>query len=315
MLSQIKHSILPIGSLLTLVMVLAACGDIFGDVENLFDPDSPDFSPPQTLIEIGPAEGATLDTSGVTFAWRHANSNYWPDTTDTAATYDYPGRIFYSYHVDISAWSDWISGEMLLGFDKPNHTYDENTGRHILQLPRLEDGDHTFEVRSRYPSDIEESNWPERNYTISTYDGTALIVSPGYVYSDSGATFIISVKMIDVVNLLGAHLILDYDSEMLAIDDYSIKTEISDIFGISAGEVIEYVEIDSVKGLLEANVAIAGGTVTGNTGSGILARIRFKHIGTIGSTDIEISPGSSLRNVYNDELLQVRRGGRVVIWY
>lgn len=294
-------------------LLIDSCGDIMGEINNLFDPRSPDYLPPQTVIVAGPAEGITLDTADVTFIWRHANSAYWPDTTDTGNVYDYAGRIFYSYRVD-NAWSDWISGEMVRGSDMPNHTYEENTGKHIIQLRGLEDGPHRFEVRSKYPSDMEESFWPIRNYSINAIDGTAMIVSPGYVYPDSGSTFVIEIKIIDVTDLLGAHLVLNYDAAILSVVGYNIKTEENDLLTLSNGDSLEFVENDAEAGRFDASVVIIGGTVTGISGSGILARIRFQHIGQTGLSDLEIAPESSLRNVYNEELLEIRRGGHVVVW-
>ncbi len=284
-----------------------------GEIDNLFDPESPNFIEPQTTIVTGPQEGAMLDTADVIFTWRHANSAFWPDTTDTAVTYNYADKIEYSYRVD-NAWSDWISGEILQGFDLPDHDYDESTGSHILTLRGLEDGPHRFEVRSKYPSDIQESSWPIRNYSISTMDGPAMIVSPGYVYPDSGSTFVIEIKIIAVTDLLGAHLVLNYDPEMFEVTEYNIKTEDDDLLNLSGGDSLEFVENDVSAGIFDASVAIIGGSVTGISGSGILARIRFQHIGRIGTSDLVIAAESSLRNVYNEELLKYRRNGHVVVW-
>ncbi|MFH1852867.1 MAG: hypothetical protein ABIA75_11035, partial [Candidatus Neomarinimicrobiota bacterium] len=89
-------------------LLLQSCGDIFGDLNNRFDPDSPNYIPPDTEIFTGPAEGATIDTADVIFAWRHSNELMWPDTA-----YDYSSRILYSFRFGYSAWTDWMSGEML----------------------------------------------------------------------------------------------------------------------------------------------------------------------------------------------------------
>ncbi|MFH1850975.1 MAG: cohesin domain-containing protein, partial [Candidatus Neomarinimicrobiota bacterium] len=243
------------------------------------------------------------------FAWRHSNELMWPDTA-----YDYSSRILYSFRFGYSAWTDWMSGEMLPDYNIPNQKYNSATGIHTLELHSLEDGQHRFEVRSKYPSDVEEDKWPVRLFSVDALDGTALIVSPGYVYLDSGSSFIISVKAVDVTDLLGFRLVLKYDPGMLTLDEYSIKTEVSDLLGLSSGEILEFISTDGQNGIFDVNIAVAGGTVTGITDSGILARIRFAHTGRTGSTEIKIAPESTLRDVYNNDILNVRQGGQVIVW-
>lgn len=300
------------GMIAILVGILQlGCGDIFGDINNLFDPTSDGYAPPETEIVLGPGQNTMLDSANVVFAWRHADENYWPDT---AVVYDYPGQILYSYKLDNASWSDWLSGAMVQEYLPPNHTYDDSIGWHYLQFYRLEDGEHRFEIRSKYPSDIEETGWPQRDFSIDAIDGTALIASPAYTLLDSGSTFILTVKMIDVVDLMGVNLVLDYQPDNFAVVEYSLKTDSTGFLALSGGQVLEFLEIDPDQGRFTASIAVSGGSVTGINGSGILARIRFAHTGAAGQYEIVVSDESVMRNVYNDDILDVRQNCQVIVW-
>jgi hypothetical protein len=288
--------------------------DIFGEVDNIFDPANPNYSDPQTTIVTGPGNNQVLDTTLVIFQWRHADPAYWVDST---GDYQIASEILYSYRLNFGAWSPWTSGQYLLTNPYPIWSFDVTTGLHTLRIEGLEDRDYTFEVRSMYPTNIQEENWPTRRFVVDAMEGPAVIMSPAVIYADSGATFIMAVKVIEAVDLMGIHVKVAYSPDFLVIRDYMIRSDSTDFLLQSQAQFIEeftFIDHDSTTGIFDLNIGLAGGTVTGVSGSGVVVRFLFSHIGPRGESTIEILPESSLRNVYNEPTLNLTRNGRVVVW-
>lgn len=294
-------------------MIFAAC-DLFVNIDNVFDPESPDYKPPQTAIFSGPEDGAIVDTNTVTFSWQHADSTYWADTTTAE---NVPARILYSYRLTGLDWSSWESGESLWDAPYEHWTYEDGTGKHFLILGPLEDGLQLFEVRMKYPTEIFEYNWPMRTFTVDAMEGPALIISPMQTYVDSGAAFYSLGRVLEAEDLMGIHLKLDYDPAFLSLREYSLYSDTSDFLLQSLAEYLDdftFVEHDSALGIFDLNIGIAGGNFTGVSGSGTIVELVFDHIGPRGSTVIEILPESSLRDVNNNTTLNEIGDGHVTVW-
>jgi hypothetical protein len=295
------------------VLILLGCGisNVTVGVDNLFDPQDPDYQPPNTEIVSGPTVGDVLDTTRVVFQWRHADPNYWPDT---ARSGNIPARIQYAYRLSGSNWSPWLSGEDLLTNPYSFWTYDSTTGIHTLVLDNLEDGQHSFEIRSKYPTNIEENSWPTQQFTIDHIPGTAFVLSPTHAYVDSGAAFITYARVVDVTDFMGLHLSLSYNTDDLALLDYSVASDSTDFLLQAGGQSIEFIENDSTAGLFRMDLTVAGGNVTGVTGTGNVVRFIFMHVGTGNETEINLQPESQVRDVYNQNVTQGLLGSKISIW-
>ena len=62
----------------------------------------------------------------------------------------------------------------------------------MIQLDYLEDIDYNFAVRSKYPTNIQEDDWPTISFTVDAFDGVELLISPGQVFADSGTVFYVN---------------------------------------------------------------------------------------------------------------------------
>lgn len=300
-------------SLLGLILVFAAC-DLFVNIDNLFDPENPDYLPPQTAIISGPGEGEVLDTNTVTFSWRHADSTYWADTSGSS---NVPSRIEYSYRLTGLDWSSWESGESLWYLPYEHWSYEDSTGLHSVTLGPLEDGLQLFEVRMKYPTEIFEYNWPMRSFTISAMEGPALYVSPMQTYIDSGDAFSSLVRVLDAQDLMGIHLKLDYDPSFVRLREYSLYSDTTDFLLQSLADHLEdfmFIENDTTAGKFDLSIGLAGGNFTGVSGTGTLIELVFDHVGSRGNSVIQILPESTLRDVNNNTTLNEIGDGYVTVW-
>ena len=150
-----------------ILMLVCSCTStvIVSDVDNLFDPKDPDYLSPSTAIYSGPLDGDLLDSNEVTFTFRHSNYLYWPDSSNTVTRI--PHKILYSFRVDSKNWSTRFSGDDIIKKNISFWRYDTTTSIHTLTLTNLEDKHYTVEIRSQYPSNITERNWPRIEFDVN----------------------------------------------------------------------------------------------------------------------------------------------------
>ena len=295
------------------LLVVYSCGQLEVDIEvvNLFDPADADYSNPETEVLDWPAAGLTIDSTSAVFTWRHSDPNYYYDPTHEV---DYAERIFYRYRLNTSIWSPWYSGEELLQQDLGFWTFDTLTGLHVLQLDYLEDINYNFEVMSKYPTNIREDEWPNISFMVDAFEGVELLISPGQVFADSGTVFYVNAKLIDVTDFMGIHLDVSYDNSFMQLQDYALESDSTDFLLQSAGHLINFIENDTENGRFQLDLGVAGGAVTGVSGTGNIVRLIFEHTGSRGQSIISISSESMVRDVYNDSVIEHIFSGVVSIW-
>ena len=71
---------------------------------------------------------------------------------------------------------------------------------------------------------------------------------------------------------------------------------------------------DTQNGHFQSDLGVAGGSVTGISGTGNVVRLVFEHIGEVGQRPITISSESSVRDVYNNSVAEFIFSGMVYIW-
>jgi hypothetical protein len=298
---------------LALVLLVTSC-DLFTNIDNLFDPEHPDFRNPETFLLSGPSEGEIIQSNTVVFSWRHADSTYHVDTLSTS---NIGGKIEYSYRLTGRDWSEWQSGESLWYSPYTQWIYDEYTGIHTLTLGPLEDGQQLFEVRMKYPTEVFEYNWPMRAFTIDAMEGPALMIAPMQTYIDSGAAFYTHVRILEAENLMGVNLKLQYDPSMLSLRNYSMFDDSLDFLLGSEPDFLNdftFITHDETTGIFDLSVGLAGGTFQGVTGTGALILLTFDHIGERGVTTIDIMDESTIRDINNTTTLNDTGDGYVTVW-
>ena len=295
------------------LLVVYSCGQLEVDIEvdNLFDPADADYSIPDTEVLDWPTAGHTINSTSAVFTWRHSDPNYHYDATHEV---HYAERILYRYRLNTSIWSPWHSGESLLQQDLGFWIFDTLTGLHVIQLDYLEDIGYNFEVLSKYPTNIQENEWPNISFMVDAFDGGELLISPGQVFADSGTVFYVNVKLIDVTDFMGIHLDVSYDNSFMQLQNYALESDSTDFLLQSAGHLINFIDNDIDDGHFQLDLGVAGGAVTGVSGTGNIVRLIFEHTGPRGQSVISISSESTVRDVYNNSVIEHIFSGVVSIW-
>jgi len=200
--------------------------------------------------------------------------------------------------------------ERQLGF----WSFDTLSGLHVLQFDYLEDINYQLEIMSKYPTNVQEENWPDISFSVDVYEGTELLISPGQVFADSGGVFFVNAKLIDVTDFMGMHLEVTYDNSFMQLQNYYLESDSTDFLLQSEGQLINFVNNDLQNGHFQLDLGVAGGSVTGVSGTGNVVRLVFEHIGEVGQRTITISSESSVRDVYNNSVVQHIFPGVVSIW-
>ncbi len=300
-------------SALALVLLITSC-DLFTNIDNMFDPEHPDFMPPETVLLSGPAEGSIVHNNTVVFSWQHIDTSY---HADTLSTYNLAAKILYSFRLTGRDWSEWQSGEGLWTSPYSQWLYDESTGIHTLTLGPLADGPQLFEVRMKYPTEVFEYNWPMRSFTIDAMDGPALMIAPMQTYVDSGNAFYAHVRILEAENLMGVRLKMQYDPSMLSIREYAMFDDSLDfLLGPEPDFLSDFTFIDhnAETGIFDLSIGLAGGTYEGVSGTGALIQFTFDHIGDRGNTTLDILEESTIRDVTNTTTLNDTGDGYVTVW-
>jgi len=295
------------------LLVVYSCGPLEVDIEvdNLFDPTDADYSIPDTEVLDWPTVGHTINSTSAVFTWRHSDPNYHYDATHAV---DYAERILYRYRMNASIWSPWYSGESLIQQVLGFWIFDTLTGLHMIELDYLEDIGYNFEVMSKYPTNIRENEWPNISFMVDAFDGTELLISPGQVFSDSGNVFFVNVKLIDVTDFMGIHLDVSYDNSFMQLQNYALESDSTDFLLQSAGQLINFINNNIDDGHFQLDLGVAGGAVTGVSGTGNIVRLIFQHIGPRGQSVISISSESTVRDVYNNSVAEHIFSGVVSVW-
>ncbi len=296
------------------VMIFWLSCDIFVELNNVFDPQDDRYFPPTTEFLSGPNPGDTLTQNVAVFTWHHPEPSYWPDSTG----YLIPASIEYSYRVNFQSWSLWKSGFNLLEESNNHWTFETTSGTHSFEMIMLDDQDYVFEVKSRYPTDILEEEWPIRDFKVDALEGPSLTTVPLLVYANTTENFTVSVKAEEVDQMMGTHILIEYDPEVLTLNSYQLQSE-EDEFLLQSNainiEEFTFIDHNAITGIFDLNIALAGGSFNGVSGSGNIIEFNFSSIQAVSETFVTILPESTIRNIYNETTVNEIRSGIVVIQY
>jgi hypothetical protein len=234
-MKKLTHSIA--FSRFTLIVILGlmswTCDILQPLPDNPYDPLNPDFIEPETRILSGPS--GTSSSKEVTLTWQQKDPVYRSDSLDT----DLYGEITYSYRFNEGSWS----------------LFSPDT---FVTLPYLDDTSYFFQIMSRYPTNImEDEPYPSRSWTMDAYS-SSLMLSPRTTIlpvTTEGSEFGVTVGLEEVSGMMGAHVELTYDPVGLRLMDYAVLDSAGDFLKQGGGSVIDFVEVDSITGLLAVDVA------------------------------------------------------------
>ena len=264
--------------------------------DNPYDPLNPDFKEPETRILSGPS--GTSTAKEVTITWQQKDPVYRNDSLDT----DLYGEIEYSYRLNEGSWS----------------LFSPDT---FVTLPYLDDTSYFFQIMSRYPTNVmEDEPYPSRSWSMDAYS-SSLTLSPRTTilpYSVEGNEFGVTVGLEEVVGMMGAHVELTYDPVGLRLMDYTVLDSAGDFLMQGGGSVIDFVEVDSITGLLAVDVAVVTGDAGGLNGSGDFMELSFQQLPldsvSVDTFYLDFGDDSHIRSVDNDEIMLDGAGGVIYVW-
>ena len=221
---------------------------------------------PATTITAGPAAGETVTVDSVTFVW--------------AATGDAGS---YSYRFDSDVWSDWTTiTSATFGY--------------------LDEGSHTFSVRSRHTNGVTiEQNPPTRTFTVDAVKGQSVMFLPRLKIVTNSQRFTYDVKAEEVVGLLAAKITIGYNRSVLRIDSIQFGSFVA----VNGGNAVQFPSVnsvDNVNGKAVINLGIAGGSPRGITGSGVIATLFCRALAA-GTIELSFdSSGTEYRDTANAQI-------------
>ena len=244
------------------MLFLFACGE--PEFDNPVDPDNPDFEIPETTILSGPQEGEIVDTSSVTFSWEGNEQ-----------------AVEYAFQLNEGGWSLW-------------------TKEPSITLNYLDEGDHYFQVKSRYISEDEDETPAEINFTVDAVHGPALRVFPLLTTTSVSQPTIIEIYMEEVENIMASEFSVSYNPLLVTVESVS-KGELLSNYNGESVLIYETQTVDSEASIIfDIGVATRGNA--GLIGSGSIISIEFMPV-SIGDFDVEILTESTFRDNNNLEII------------
>jgi hypothetical protein len=261
----IKHTRKSIAELVIIIVLLGIPFYMIGgcdrpelEFSNPLDPVSSEYILPDAKITAGPEEGSKVNTPEVTFQW----------AKDALP-------IEYSYQLDNGEWSEW-------------------TKEFSYTTPELDEGLHSFSVKSRNSNRIDEETTPiTRTFTMDAVEGPALMMKARYITVNEGADFVVQLMAEEVTDLMLVHIILTYDASMLRVS----SIEQRDFLATNGGTVV-FFEDSSDPGEIEITAGVGISDPPGIEGTGAIVQLTFRALRN-GRTDIRIGETSEFRDSDN----------------
>lgn len=200
---------------------------------NPLDAVNPDYIPPETTI-ITDINASILDTSAVTISFEG----------NEAVTE-------YSYNLDSTGWSNWT-----------DYSY--------ATLDYLDEGLHTFSVKGRYVSMVEDETPANISFTVNAVTGPALMFYPRrHITRELNNPVTFQLIAYEVDSLMSATISLSYDTASLEIQSVGQGNMLTD-----TGESM-FID-ESASGSLTIHTIFMGGDSPYVSGTGTLASIQVK---------------------------------------
>lgn len=226
---------------------------------------------PEVQLIGGPTEGEEVDTDLIDFRF---------------VALDAYGKVEFRARLNEGAWSDWTTNTEMSFSD--------------LEESSLA-GEYTFQVQVR--SDAGQSVVVERKFSVNSIKGPALRFSPKSLKVQVGENSFVDLVAEEVGRILGAHVVVVFDPNLISIQRIEIAEESPSFVGnLLGGTVIQPDPIiDNTAGLIDLSVAVVGSDQTASIITGSIVRLHFMAL-RAGSGIISIRPNSVLRDLDNQDI-------------
>jgi hypothetical protein len=203
--------------------------------ENDIDPLNPNYTLPKTTIISAPS--GTIGTTTVTIMWEGNND-----------------QSEFSYRLNDNAYSPW-------------------TMETTAVLDYIDDGPYTFEVKSRYPTGVEEETPPQVEFIVDALPPGSLFLYPYGTRAEQGETIWMELRVEDVPGFKAISAVLDFDAAVVSPSGSQLGAFLSK----DGGTVIALCEPSTPW---ELAIGLAGGPEGGVQGSGTIISLSFEVLTT-----------------------------------
>lgn len=209
------------------------------EYDNPLDPTGDDYVLPMTTIVTAPA--GTLTTTTTRISWTGSHE-----------------RLEFAYRLDDRTFSTWSKDTS-------------------ATLDYLDEGEHLFEVKSRYPTGIEEDSPAQVDFIVDAVPPQSLLLYPYRVEVAQGNTFIVELRAEEIAGLTVIDFTLEYDTTSIV----ALEATIGPFLSKDGGTLIFIEEFDP---FWDVNLGVAQGPGEGVQGSGTILTFRFERIRSTKST-------------------------------
>jgi len=248
------------------------------DVDNPFDPNSPNYELPQVNITEGPVNESIISEDEVTFRWTGNRQN-----------------MEFRYRLADEPWSEYSSAN--------SATYDF-----------LDEGDHIFHVQGRYITGV-EGNIHQVSFSVDAIKAPALYLTQkrNNLFDVYSFPLDLKIELEDLVSIM--YVRINYDPDAIQVDSVVYDMQMGESFWLqNGGELITFKNIDNENGIIELDCAVYQGNPRDVSGSGNIARLFLRQISEMESI-IRISEESECRNSTNSQVVISHFGSAKVIVY
>lgn len=201
------------------------------EYDNPLDPTGDDYVPPITTILTAPSGTITTTTARISWSGSHEMLEF---------AYRLDGRAFSTWSQDTSAILDY-----------------------------LDEGEHLFEVKSRYPTGIEEDSPAQVAFIVDAVPPQSLLLYPYRVEVAQGDTFIVELRADSIAGLTVIDFTLEYDTTSVV----ALEATTGPFLAKDGGSLIFIEEFDP---FWDVNLGVAQGPGEGVQGSGTILSFRFE---------------------------------------
>jgi len=243
----------------TLILILMGCTTTPEEPEwnNPVDPESPAYVEPETYITSGPIELSELDTHTVTFTFSGSEN-----------------VVEFSCKIDSQDWSPWQTDT-------------------TATFNYLDEGEHIFQVKGRYNVEGEDDTPDSRTFTVNAVQGPALMFYPRKITIQANSTFSIDIIAEEVKDLMGVYVEIPLNGIPVELIEYKIYDDSGDFLLKNGGELVTL--DDTNDDTLKINLALATADPAGLSGTGKLAQLEMRFIGSE-SIEIQFSPNCEMQD-------------------
>ncbi|MCH7574706.1 MAG: hypothetical protein IIA59_06210 [Candidatus Marinimicrobia bacterium] len=199
--------------------------------DNPLDPEGDDYIPPLTTILASPSD--TLMITTAQFSWTGSHED-----------------LEFAYRLNDDDFSTW--------------TLDTSA-----TLDYLDEGDYLFQVKSGYPTGIEETTPADASFTVDAVPPKSLLLYPYRIVASVGDTLSVELRAHGITGLTVLDFRLEYDSTVIK----PIAASAGPFLAKDGGSLIIIEEFDPYW---HVNIGIGQGPEKGVTGTGAIITFQFE---------------------------------------